>query len=36
MKVDTLARGLGARVVGEKSKPMIAIGEQPILWYIMQ
>lgn len=39
MKVVLLAGGLGARISEEshlKPKPMITIGEQPILWHIMK
>lgn len=39
MKVIILAGGLGTRISEEshlKPKPMIAIGEQPILWHIMK
>ena len=39
MKVVLLAGGLGARMSEEshlKPKPMITIGEQPILWHIMK
>jgi len=39
MKVVILAGGLGTRISEEshlKPKPMIAIGEQPILWHIMK
>ena len=38
MKVVILAGGLGTRISEEsylKPKPMITIGEQPILWHIM-
>ena len=39
MKVIILAGGLGTRISEEshlKPKPMIEIGEQPILWHIMK
>lgn len=39
MKVVILAGGLGTRITEEshlKPKPMIEIGEQPILWHIMK
>lgn len=39
MKVVILAGGLGTRLAEEtdiKPKPMVAIGEQPILWHIMK
>lgn len=39
MKVIILAGGLGTRISEEshlKPKPMIAIGDQPILWHIMK
>ncbi len=39
MKVVILAGGLGTRITEEsylKPKPMITIGEQPILWHIMK
>lgn len=39
MKVVILAGGLGTRISEEshlKPKPMIAVGEQPILWHIMK
>ena len=39
MKVDILAGGFGTRISEEshlKPKPMINIGEQPILWHIMK
>lgn len=39
MKVVILAGGLGTRISEEshlKPKPMIAIGDQPILWHIMK
>ena len=39
MKVVILAGGLGTRISEEshlKPKPMIEIGEQPILWHIMK
>lgn len=39
MKVVILAGGLGTRISEEshlRPKPMIAIGEQPILWHIMK
>ena len=39
MKVVILAGGLGTRISEEthnKPKPMIKIGEQPILWHIMK
>ena len=39
MKVVILAGGLGTRLAGEtevKPKPMIEIGDQPILWHIMK
>lgn len=39
MKVVILAGGLGTRISEEsylKPKPMITIGEQPILWHIMK
>ncbi len=39
MKVVLLAGGLGTRLAEEtdvKPKPMVAIGEQPILWHIMK
>ena len=39
MKVAILAGGLGTRISEEshlKPKPMITIGEQPILWHIMK
>lgn len=39
MKVVILAGGLGTRISEEshlKPKPMISIGEQPILWHIMK
>ncbi len=39
MKVVILAGGFGTRITEEsylKPKPMIAIGEQPILWHIMK
>ena len=39
MKVIILAGGLGTRISEEsylKPKPMITIGEQPILWHIMK
>ncbi len=39
MKVVVLAGGLGTRISEEsylKPKPMITIGEQPILWHIMK
>ena len=38
MKVVILAGGFGTRISEEshlKPKPMIEIGEQPILWHIM-
>ena len=38
MKVGILAGGLGTRLseeTVEKPKPMVAIGEKPILWHIM-
>ena len=39
MKVVILAGGLGSRLSEEtllKPKPMVEIGEQPILWHIMK
>ena len=39
MKVVILAGGLGTRISEEshlKPKPMIAIGDAPILWHIMK
>ncbi|MCI1823505.1 MAG: NTP transferase domain-containing protein, partial [Megasphaera sp.] len=39
MKVVILAGGYGTRISEEshlKPKPMIEIGEQPILWHIMK
>lgn len=39
MKVVILAGGLGTRISEEsylKPKPMITIGDQPILWHIMK
>lgn len=39
MKVAILAGGVGSRLVEEtetKPKPMVSIGDQPILWHIMQ
>ena len=39
MKVVILAGGLGTRISEEsvfKPKPMIEIGEMPILWHIMK
>ncbi len=40
MKVVILAGGFGTRISEEKpfktKKPMIEIGEQPILWHIMK
>jgi glucose-1-phosphate cytidylyltransferase len=39
MKVVILAGGLGTRLSEEtetKPKPMIEIGDQPILWHIMK
>lgn len=39
MKVVILAGGLGTRLAEEtevKPKPMVEIGEQPILWHIMK
>ena len=39
MKVVILAGGLGTRISEEshlKPKPMIGIGDQPILWHIMK
>ena len=39
MKVVILAGGFGTRISEEshlKPKPMIAIGEKPILWHIMK
>ena len=39
MKVVILAGGFGTRIAEEshlKPKPMIEIGEQPILWHIMK
>ena len=39
MKVVILAGGFGTRISEEshlKPKPMIEIGEQPILWHIMK
>ena len=39
MKVVILAGGLGTRISEEshlRPKPMIEIGEQPILWHIMK
>ena len=39
MKVVILAGGMGTRISEEshlKPKPMITIGEQPILWHIMK
>ena len=39
MKVVILAGGFGTRISEEshlKPKPMIEIGEQPILWHIMR
>ncbi len=39
MKVVILAGGLGTRISEEshlKPKPMIEIGEEPILWHIMK
>ena len=39
MKVVILAGGFGTRISEEsylKSKPMIEIGEMPILWHIMK
>jgi glucose-1-phosphate cytidylyltransferase len=39
MKVVILAGGLGTRISEEshlRPKPMIEIGDQPILWYIMK
>ncbi|MDB4888788.1 MAG: glucose-phosphate cytidylyltransferase [Gemmatimonadetes bacterium] len=39
MKVVLLAGGLGSRLAEEtdvKPKPMVAVGEQPILWHIMK
>ncbi len=39
MKVVILAGGFGARIIEEshlKPKPMIEIGDQPILWHIMK
>ena len=39
MKVVILAGGLGTRITEEshlKPKPMIGIGERPILWHIMK
>ena len=39
MKVVLLAGGLGTRISEEshlKPKPMIEIGNQPILWHIMK
>ena len=39
MKVVILAGGLGSRISEEsylKPKPMITIGDQPILWHIMK
>ena len=39
MKVVILAGGLGSRISEEsylKPKPMIDIGERPILWHIMK
>ena len=39
MKVVILAGGLGTRISEEshlKPKPMVTIGEQPILWHIMK
>lgn len=39
MKVVILAGGLGSRISEEsylKPKPMIEIGDQPILWHIMK
>ena len=39
MKVVILAGGLGTRISEEshlKPKPMIEIGEKPILWHIMK
>ena len=38
MKVVILAGGFGTRISEEshlKPKPMVEIGEQPILWHIM-
>lgn len=39
MKVGILAGGLGSRLAEEttvKPKPMVEIGNQPILWHIMK
>ena len=39
MKVVILAGGLGTRISEEsflKPKPMVTIGEQPILWHVMK
>ncbi len=39
MKVVILAGGLGTRISeesGTKPKPMITIGEMPIIWHIMK
>ena len=39
MKVVILAGGFGTRISEEshlKPKPMVEIGEQPILWHIMK
>jgi len=39
MKVVILAGGLGSRLAEEteiKPKPMVEIGEQPILWHIIK
>jgi glucose-1-phosphate cytidylyltransferase len=39
MKVVILAGGFGTRIIEEshlKPKPMIEIGERPILWHIMK
>ena len=39
MKVVILAGGLGSRLAEEttlKPKPLVEIGDQPILWHILQ
>jgi glucose-1-phosphate cytidylyltransferase len=39
MKVGILAGGVGSRLSEEtilKPKPMVEIGDQPILWHIMR
>lgn len=39
MKVVVLAGGVGSRLTEEtavKPKPLVEIGEQPILWHIMK